>query len=395
MRGQEAKRVDLASCSPTRRAAHSATACQTLQARQFYTLAQSTRTRANRRAPFPSSCHRAVPSTSATQRRASHGLLEKALTHTHTHARHALTAHRHLRPRLAASLPLTTLASGNLSSHPLPPSPAQGRLADTPESLTARAAPDEAHRRSASCESRGVPGAIPRTCTVLARVAGGHGGLGSGSGSVGRRGQTVNASGVEGTHPNSCGEFVGKSCSSPDGGRGQSCRSSETSQGTALTSFARLHHPSRRSAVSSRRRSIPLPRRLPPATKTSLVFETPGTPGTAKRESYLTRSVRSRTPSASPPRPLTFFPLSSVLARPQGSRIENLWWRRWHMDRRHGLVQHASPSLNSPHPDLYGLHASVEAHERRKATEDLETFLRTTLQQAQVRRAKTCGPSTC
>lgn len=90
----------------------------------------------------------------------------------------------------------------------------------------------------------------------------------------------------------------------------------------------------------------------------------------------------------SPPRPLTSFPHSSVPSRSQGSRIENLWWRRWHMDRRHGLVQHASPSLNSPHPDLYGLHASVEAHERRKATEDLETFLRTTLQQAQVRRAR-------
>uniref|UniRef100_A0A0K3C794 Protein OS-9 homolog n=1 Tax=Rhodotorula toruloides TaxID=5286 RepID=A0A0K3C794_RHOTO len=190
--------------------------------------------------------------------------------------------------------------------------PPQAVLGNTPESLTARAAPDEAHRRSASSR---------------------FGGLGGGSGSVGGGGRTVNAPGVEGGASELCGEFVGKSCSSPDGGRGQSCRSSE-----------------------ARRTSIPLPRRLPPATKTSLACETPGTPGTAKRESYLTRS---------------------------GSRIENLWWRRWHMDRRHGLVQHASPSLNSPHPDLYGLHASVEAHERRKATEDLETFLRTTLQQAQ------------
>ncbi|GAA5916103.1 hypothetical protein JCM8208_000391 [Rhodotorula glutinis] len=61
----------------------------------------------------------------------------------------------------------------------------------------------------------------------------------------------------------------------------------------------------------------------------------------------------------------------------QESRIENLYWRRWHMEQRHGPVQSAVRD------DLYGLHASVEAHERRRATEDLEAFLRTTLQAAQ------------
>ncbi|GAA5887347.1 hypothetical protein JCM6882_002499 [Rhodosporidiobolus microsporus] len=66
----------------------------------------------------------------------------------------------------------------------------------------------------------------------------------------------------------------------------------------------------------------------------------------------------------------------------QGSRIENLFWRRWHMDQRQGPVQHASPSLpqaNFPND----LSASVEAVERRRATEDLESFLRVTLQAAQ------------
>ncbi|GAA5975974.1 hypothetical protein JCM10908_005343 [Rhodotorula pacifica] len=69
----------------------------------------------------------------------------------------------------------------------------------------------------------------------------------------------------------------------------------------------------------------------------------------------------------------------------QDSRIENLYWRRWHMERRRGIVGPAlhSPSLQSGHADIYGLQSSVEAHERRKATEDLEAFLRTTLQQAQ------------
>ncbi|GAA6057813.1 hypothetical protein JCM3770_004288 [Rhodotorula araucariae] len=67
----------------------------------------------------------------------------------------------------------------------------------------------------------------------------------------------------------------------------------------------------------------------------------------------------------------------------QNSRIENLYWRRWHMEQRRGPVQHAPPAVNPAHEDLYGLHASVEAHERRRATEDLEAFLRTTLQAAQ------------
>ncbi|GAA5998312.1 uncharacterized protein JCM10292_001115 [Rhodotorula paludigena] len=67
----------------------------------------------------------------------------------------------------------------------------------------------------------------------------------------------------------------------------------------------------------------------------------------------------------------------------QNSRIENLFWRRWHMEQRHGPVHAASPTVASPHEDLYGLHASVEAHERRRATEDLEAFLRTTLHAAQ------------
>ncbi|GAA5868384.1 hypothetical protein JCM3774_003275 [Rhodotorula dairenensis] len=69
----------------------------------------------------------------------------------------------------------------------------------------------------------------------------------------------------------------------------------------------------------------------------------------------------------------------------QNSRIENLFWRRWHMDQRQGIVGPAlpSPALQSGHADMYGLQSSVEAHERRKATEDLEAFLRTTLQQAQ------------
>ncbi|GAA5834041.1 hypothetical protein JCM11251_003600 [Rhodosporidiobolus azoricus] len=66
----------------------------------------------------------------------------------------------------------------------------------------------------------------------------------------------------------------------------------------------------------------------------------------------------------------------------RGSRIENLFWRRWHMEQRQGTVQHASPPVpqaNFPHD----LSASVEAVERRRATEDLETFLRVTLQAAQ------------
>ncbi|GAA6000363.1 hypothetical protein JCM10207_007980 [Rhodosporidiobolus poonsookiae] len=66
----------------------------------------------------------------------------------------------------------------------------------------------------------------------------------------------------------------------------------------------------------------------------------------------------------------------------QDSRIENLYWRRWHMEQRQGPVYHASPPLqqvNFPHD----LSASVEAVERRRATEDLEAFLRNTLQAAQ------------
>ncbi|GAA6031803.1 hypothetical protein JCM8097_001997 [Rhodosporidiobolus ruineniae] len=62
----------------------------------------------------------------------------------------------------------------------------------------------------------------------------------------------------------------------------------------------------------------------------------------------------------------------------QGSRIENLYWRRWHMEQRHGPVG-VAPQANLPHD----LSASVEAVERRRATEDLEAFLRNTLQQAQ------------
>jgi len=54
------------------------------------------------------------------------------------------------------------------------------------------------------------------------------------------------------------------------------------------------------------------------------------------------------------------------------------------MEQRHGPVQSAVRD------DLYGLHASVEAHERRRATEDLEAFLRTTLQAAQVRTLILC-----
>ncbi|GAA5924200.1 hypothetical protein JCM10213_004519 [Rhodosporidiobolus nylandii] len=66
----------------------------------------------------------------------------------------------------------------------------------------------------------------------------------------------------------------------------------------------------------------------------------------------------------------------------QDSRIENLFWRRWHMEQQQGSVQHASPALHQgtfPHD----LSASVEAVERRRATEDLEAFLRNTLQAAQ------------
>ncbi|BGP46563.1 hypothetical protein JCM10450v2_002410 [Rhodotorula kratochvilovae] len=75
----------------------------------------------------------------------------------------------------------------------------------------------------------------------------------------------------------------------------------------------------------------------------------------------------------------------------QNSRIENLYWRRWHMEKRQGPVQ-ASPAVNPAHEDLYGLHASVEAHERRRATEDLEAFLRTTLQAAQAAQAAPAPP---
>ncbi|BGP54387.1 hypothetical protein JCM8202v2_001964 [Rhodotorula sphaerocarpa] len=56
------------------------------------------------------------------------------------------------------------------------------------------------------------------------------------------------------------------------------------------------------------------------------------------------------------------------------------------MEQRHAAVDGPalqSPALHSRHADLFGLQSSVEAHERRKATEDLEAFLRTTLQQAQ------------
>ncbi|GAA5979543.1 hypothetical protein JCM11641_005430, partial [Rhodosporidiobolus odoratus] len=64
----------------------------------------------------------------------------------------------------------------------------------------------------------------------------------------------------------------------------------------------------------------------------------------------------------------------------QGSRIENLYWRRWHMDQRQGHEQHAPPiPQNFPHD----LSASIEAVESRRATEDLEAFLRSTLQAAQ------------
>lgn len=97
------------------------------------------------------------------------------------------------------------------------------------------------------------------------------------------------------------------------------------------------------------------------------------------------------------PRPLAHYtslrPLAlrrpECFADPQDSRIENLFWRRWHVEQRQGTLMH-SPALQSGHSDMYGLQSSVEAHERRKATEDLEAFLRTTLQQAQV-RARTSG----
>ncbi|GAA5858552.1 hypothetical protein JCM8547_007357 [Rhodosporidiobolus lusitaniae] len=68
----------------------------------------------------------------------------------------------------------------------------------------------------------------------------------------------------------------------------------------------------------------------------------------------------------------------------QGLRIENLYWRRWHMEQRQGPVlgMHASPPL--PQPNFpHDLSASVQAHETKKATEDLESFLRNTLQAAQ------------
>ncbi|GAA5921292.1 hypothetical protein JCM1841_002589 [Sporobolomyces salmonicolor] len=64
----------------------------------------------------------------------------------------------------------------------------------------------------------------------------------------------------------------------------------------------------------------------------------------------------------------------------QESRIENLFWRRWHMENRqptatYGLYSAAEPS---------GLmQVDGNAEDGRKATQDLEAFLRNTLQAAQ------------